>query len=117
MNNTRLVSFFLRIGLATVFLYAAIAGFLAPDAWVNFLPLWMRNVVDPRLLLAGFGIYEIVLSLALLADKGTKYAALLSAATMAAIVVQNYQAMDVVFRDVAIMFSAFALWALAKNQQ
>ena len=114
MNKERLVSFLLRVGLATVFLYAAFGAFLDPDSWVGFLPLWMRNLVPERLLLAGFSSYEIVLSLWLLSDKYIKYAAALSALTLAAVIVQNYQAMDIVFRDVAILFSALALYVLVK---
>ena len=45
-DEKRLASFFLRIGLATVFLYAGISAFLNPIAWIGFIPLWLRNIIS-----------------------------------------------------------------------
>ena len=113
MKNERLISFFLRLGLAIVFLYAAIASFLDPLAWIGFFPAWMRDIFDAKMLLSVFSVYEIGLALWLLSGKRTFYAAMFAAATMAGIILTNLAILDIVFRDIAIFFSACALVALS----
>lgn len=115
ITRERLVSFFLRIGLAAVFVYAAIGSFLDPDTWASFIPSFMGEMVPVKALLMAFSVYELVLAMLLLADRYVFAAAILSAATMAGIVLVNAPGMDVVFRDVAIMFMALALAALKSN--
>ncbi|NCN98637.1 hypothetical protein COU62_00290 [Candidatus Pacearchaeota archaeon CG10_big_fil_rev_8_21_14_0_10_35_219] len=108
-----LVSFFLRVGLALVFLYAAISSFLSPSSWIGFIPLFLRNLIDANLLLFAFSFYEIILGLWLLSNKTVFYASLLSALTILGIVISNLGALDIVFRDIAILFSAIALMILS----
>lgn len=104
-----LVSFFLRVSLATVFLYAAVASFLDPFSWVGFLPQWLRNVFPETILLPLFSIYEMIVALWLLSGKKILYSAVLSGVTLLAIIVTNIAALDIVFRDTAIFFSAVSL--------
>jgi hypothetical protein len=111
-----LVSLLLRSGLAVVFLYAAIASFIEPDAWIGYLPIVLRRIFPASLLLNGFSVLEILLSLWLLSGKKTVYAAGFSALMLLGIILANFGAMDIVFRDFAILFSAFALIALSYNQ-
>jgi len=108
-----LVSFFLRVGLALVFLYAAISSFLSPSSWIGFIPLFLRNLIDANLLLFAFSFYEIILGLWLLSNKTVFYASLLSALTILGIVISNLGALDIVFIDIAILFSAIALMILS----
>lgn len=108
-----LVSFLLRIGLASVFLYAAVAAFIEPDAWIGYLPIFLRHMFPANLLLAGFSAYQILLSFWLLSGKKALYAALLSALTLVGIIIANIGALDIVFRDFAILFAALALAALS----
>lgn len=115
ITQERLVSFLLRIGLATVFLYAAIASFMDPDTWASFFPLFMREMMPQKTLLFVFSIYELLLVLFLLLEKQVFYVAILSALTMFGIVAVNATGMDVVFRDIAIGFSALALAMLYKK--
>lgn len=112
-KKINLALFLLRVALATVFLYAAIASFLEPDSWIGYFPDWMREVIPAKILLAGFSIYELALALVLLSAKFTKYAAWLAALTLAAIVIQNYSQLDVIFRDLGLLFAALALAALS----
>jgi len=114
VSRQGLVSFFLRIGLAAVFLYAAVASFMDPDTWATFLPTFMGEMVPLKTLLFAFSAYELVLAAALLLDKYVFQVAVLSALTMIGILVTNAAGMDVLFRDVAIMFMALALAALKK---
>jgi len=96
-----------------VFLYAAISSFLSPSSWIGFIPLFLRNLIDANLLLFAFSFYEIILGLWLLSNKTVFYASLLSALTILGIVISNLGALDIVFRDIAILFSAIALMILS----
>ena len=113
-KNTALISFLLRVVFTTVFLYAAIASFLDPTAWVGFLPQWRRAIIPGSILLPLFSVYDIALSLWILSGKKVFYGALLAAATLLAIMVTNMGALDIIFRDIAIFFAALALAVLEK---
>jgi len=53
-----------------------------------------------------------------LSDKKTVYAALISALSIFTIIIFNPWALDIIFRDVAILFAAIALAILSyKNKQ
>jgi hypothetical protein len=60
---------------------------------------------------------ELVLALWLLSGWKTYYAALLSALSAAGIVVFNLGALDVVFRDVGLLFAAGALVVLSRGRE
>jgi hypothetical protein len=111
-----LASIFLRVGLAIVFLYAAIASFAEPDAWIGYFPIFLRKAFSAHLLLTGFSVAEIALSLWLLSGKKLFYSALCAAFLTVGIIVFNFGVMDVVFRDFAILFSALGLAALSYRQ-
>ncbi len=109
MSNVKLASFFLRIGLAIAFLYAALSSFLDPSAWIGFFPLWMQQNLPVTVLLFAFSLYEIILSLWLLSSWRVKEAAITAAVTLFLITAVNIQGLDIIFRDVAIMFAAVGL--------
>ncbi len=112
-----LVSFLLRTGLAVTFLYAAIASFIEPVAWIGFLPEWTRNLVPETLLLFGFSLYEMFLAFWLLSNKKPFEAAVLSSFTLLLIVLANITVLYIVFRDVAILFASLALVVLNFNKK
>lgn len=99
----------LRIGLAIIFLYAAISSFTNPQDWVGYLPSFATDMVDARLLLHVFSVYEMLLAIFLLAGVLTRYVALLCAATLAGIVAFNSSLFAITFRDIALIFAALAL--------
>jgi hypothetical protein len=109
MANGKIVSLLLRIGLSSVFIYAAVATTLHPDDWIWFFPVILRNLVPHPLLLTGFSIYEVVLSIWILIGWRLLYAATLAALTLLGIIVSNLAVIDIVFRDFAIFFMAAAL--------
>src|SRR5262245_19172312 len=76
----------LRIGLAIVFVYAAVASTLSPDDWVGFLPKFMTALIPGETLLKVFSVFELILAAWLLSGVYVRYAALLCAATLAGIV-------------------------------
>lgn len=103
-------SFFLvRLGVAVVFLYAAISSFLQPQLWSSFFPLWFQKNLPVTLLLYLFSLYEISLSLLILSGKKTKLAGILASLTLLSIIVVNLRDLDIIFRDIAIFFAALSL--------
>lgn len=112
MQNERLISFLLRVGIANAFLYAAIAAFLDPFSWVGFMPSWIDAVIPRSILLSLFSTYEIVLALWLLSGKQIFRAATLSSVTLFFIILFNISSLDILFRDVPIFFAGLALITL-----
>ena len=104
-----MVLWLLRGGLAFSFLYAAINSFLEPQNWVGFFPVWMLNLVGESILLGTFSVFEIILSAWLLSGKKGLYAAVVSAALLAGIVIMNLGALTLIFRDISLIASALAL--------
>lgn len=117
LNFKNPVSLLLRLGLAIVFLYASISAFLVPDEWVGYLPQFMRDVVPADILLPIFSVFELTLAVWLLSGLYVKYAALLVAATLAGIVVFNFELFAISFRDIALIFAAIALFFAEKNKE
>ncbi len=108
-------AFLLRIGLAITFVYAAVSGFLMPNDWVGFFPAWLTSFMPAYPMLWGFGVFEIVIALALIFDKYTYWAAHIYTLTMVGIVAFNPGALIVTFRDIGLAFAAAALATLAKR--
>jgi len=104
-----LVSFVLRVALAVPFLYAAIAATLQPEAWVGFMPYFLRNIFSESLLLGVHSLMNVVLALWLLSGWKTMYAAILSALGLLAIIVVNLGALDIIFRDIGLLLAAISL--------
>lgn len=117
MQNSKLGIFILRVGIASVFLYAAVASFLEPQNWIGYLPQFLRNLFPANILLVTFSIYEIILSLWLIWGQKAFYSAILSAATLTGIIIVNLGALDIVFRDIAILFASIALAVLKKDSK
>lgn len=113
-RNFKFAEFLLRAGLAVVFLYAAIVSILMPQNWVGFLPFWLREIIPAGILLLVFSGFEIILALWLISGFKTFLAALVAAATLFLIIAFNLSSslLDIIFRDIAILFSALALAAL-----
>lgn len=112
MKHYKLALFLLRLGIASVFLYAAIAAYLEPQNWIGYIPQFFRNLLPANTLLMFFGAYELILSLWLLWGKKVFWAALISVVTLLGIIVANVGVLDIVFRDIAIFFAALSLAVL-----
>ena len=109
MQNLKMVSFLLRVSIASVFLYAAIGATLQPQNWIWYIPQFARNIIPGDILLHGFSVYQLLLSLWILSGKKTFYAALLASVTFLGIIAVNIDVVDVLFRDFAIFFASLAL--------
>lgn len=113
LQHKQLPLWLLRIGLATMFLYAAIDSFIHPSDWVGFLPSFVIAMFDAELLLKIFSVFEIALAAWLLSGVYTRYAALLAAAMLIGITVSNFSLLAISFRDIGLACGALALAALA----
>jgi uncharacterized membrane protein YphA (DoxX/SURF4 family) len=103
----------LRLGLAFVFAYAGVSSLQQPLEWVGYLPSFMTQLIDAMLLIKLLAVYELLLAAWLLSARFTRYAALLSAATLAGILVANIGQLIITFRDVGLVLMALALAWLA----
>lgn len=116
-DREKLVSFSLRAGLSIVFFYAAVSAFLSPESWVGFIPLFIRKIIDPLIFLKIHSIGELILGLWLLSNKRIFYAAILCSLSMISIIVFNFGALDIVFRDIAILFMSISLALLSYKER
>ena len=112
LSPLTLSSLLLRVGLAFVFVFAAISLSLNPSEGMHFLPPFVSYFVSPSLFLTLFGVYEIILSVWLLSGKFSLYAGLIAATTLVVITGLNFSDFSVLFRNVAIVFAALALASL-----
>ena len=101
----------LRLGLALGFLYPAISGFLAPQNWIGFLPTFLAT----NEILFAFGVFEILLALWLLSGFRVDIAALVSGVVVLGVIVGNLSLLDVLFRDIPLVFASAALYVLSKS--
>ncbi|HWZ66093.1 MAG TPA: DoxX family membrane protein [Patescibacteria group bacterium] len=108
-TGQKFASLFLRVGLSVVFAYAAIDSLIHPSDWIGYLPHLPINIIDSDKLLKAVSVYQLVLVLWLLSGKLTRYAALLSALTLAGIIFSNLSLLAISFRDVGLLFAALAL--------
>ena len=113
INTQHLALFFLRMGIAYVFLYAAIAAFLNPLAWVGFFPVWLTTIFPGMVLLTLWSVYEIILALWLLSGWKPFFSGFTASVTLLLIIIPNLGALDIIFRDIAILCTALALMLLS----
>ena len=109
MENNKIVILLLRLSIASVFLYAAVAATLQPYNWVGFIPQIFYKIAPASTLLLGFSFYQLVLGVWILSGKKAFYSSLLAAATLLGIITANFGDIDILFRDFAIFFASLAL--------
>lgn len=116
-SRESLVSLFLRWGLALVFLYASISAFINPSAWVIFIPKFVTGIIPELIFLKIHSLVEIFLALWLLSNKKIFYASVISSLALLGIIIFNLTQLDIVFRDIAILFMAIALTILSYKKE
>lgn len=112
-NKKEVAVFFLRIGIAFVFLYAGVAAFLNPNDWVGFIPN-IGNFITKAILLQIHIFFNLILGVWLLSNKKIFYASIISGIAVFFIIILNIGAFDIIFRDVAILTGIIALGILSK---
>lgn len=108
-SNNKLASLLLRIGLASVLLYAAISSFITPSDWVGYLPHILTAHLSGKNLLHIFSVYEAALAIWLLSGMYVRYAACLAALTFSGIIATNLALLAITFRDITMVFASLAL--------
>lgn len=115
ISNINIACWLLRLGLAFVFLYAAVSSLRHPLEWVGYLPTFATKTIAAITLIKLVAIYELVLSVGLISGKFLRYSALLCAVTLALIVLLNPSQLLTTFRDIGLVFMAVALYFIAKS--
>ncbi len=105
----------LRLGIGLTLLYAAIQAFANPTSWVGFIPHWLGAIIDPQLFLKIHSFFELVLGIALVAGFRVRWAAMLAALDMLALLV-FYGVDDLTFRDMGLLMAALALFVLVRTR-
>ena len=116
-NKYLLISFLLRSGLAIVFLYAGVSAFLNPTAWIGFVPMWIRNIISENIFLPIHATLDVVIGIWLISGKKIFYASIVASLAILSILIFNIGALEILFRDVAILFMALALVALSYRKK
>jgi len=112
-NKYILISFLLRVGLAITFFYAGISSFLSSTNWIGFVPNFIGLIISKEIFLMIFSGYQIILGIGLLFDYKTFALSILSSATLFLILFVNIINLEILFRDIAILFMALALISLS----
>jgi hypothetical protein len=108
------VSLTLRLGLAFVFIYTSISAILNPIAWIGFMPQFLGEMKETFLIVHDIGL--ILLGVWLVSNKKVYYASVISAIFLLAVVVFNWGAMDIIYRDIGLFLMAVALAFLSKKK-
>lgn len=118
MQNAKLPMIFLRVGLAFVFIYAAVAMSFSPSKYVFYFPDFIRQLSpSDSLLIHSFSVFEILLSAWLLSGIQVFFSAYISALVLIGIVVFNLDEFNILFRNVAIIMGALSLMTLSYREK
>jgi uncharacterized membrane protein YphA (DoxX/SURF4 family) len=109
-RNINMPQLLIRAGLAIVFLYAGVSSLQHPLEWLGYVPGFLTKFASAGLILKGMAAYELALGVWLLSGKFVRYAAALSALTLAGIIVSNTGQFIITFRDIGLLFAAAALF-------
>jgi uncharacterized membrane protein YphA (DoxX/SURF4 family) len=107
--NPALASLVIRVGLATVFVYAAIDAFREPDAWISYIPSFGNKFIAAKTALDTISVFQIVLAAWLLTGRYLKYSAAITAALLIGIMVFNPHTFLITFRDIGLVAATVAL--------
>lgn len=108
-NQQKIAWLIVRLGVAFCFIYAAVAGYLDPESWIGWFPKFMRDMIPELILLKIWGVYEFITGVWILSGKKIFIPSVLASLSLAGLILANFSAMDVIFRDVTILFSTIAL--------
>ncbi len=113
MNNnpeeTKIVWFLLRFGVAFTFLFASISAFVNPDPWLSYFPSFMRDMVPDSLLLFSWGIGEQIIGLWLLSGYRIFIPSVAASGLLLGIFIFDFHSLNITFRNVSILSTSIAL--------
>lgn len=102
--------------MAFVFLYAAVSALFDPSGSTQYMPRSLPGWLH-RYCLPTFSVYEVLLVIGLLSGRHLFAVSMLSAMTVAAVVVVNPESFEVLFRNVAISCAALSLAVHAREME
>ena len=106
----KIAEYCLRIGLPFAFLYPPYSAIMEPESWIGFFPQFIRDIVgNETALLHGFGIIEVVIALWILFGRNIFIPSAIAAVMLLSIVLFNWGAMEILFRDLSIFAMALSL--------
>ncbi len=111
-NKTRTINradLILRVGVAFVFLYPAIAGMINPTEWIGYFPKFMRGIIPDSFLLGGFEGVEVVIALWILSGKKIFWPSVVATLMLVSIVVFNGSNFEELFRDIGLAAATLSL--------
>ena len=109
MHHQKIVLLLLRLSIASVFLYAAMAASLQPDNWIGYLPVFVASLMPLSLALLLFSLFQAGLAIWLLTGWKNIWSASIASVTLLGIIAANIADLNILFRDFAIFFAALAL--------
>lgn len=115
VDKLPLISFLFRASIASAYLYAGLGSLLDPNSWIGFLPSFIRNSGYGLTALTIFSIIEVILSIWIISGKKAYLSSALSSLMMFLIIVFNLELLDIVFRDIPILFASMGLMVMYKN--
>ncbi|MEX0933893.1 MAG: hypothetical protein WD003_01355 [Candidatus Paceibacterota bacterium] len=116
MGTTRdTIVLILRVALAFAFLYPALAGFISPQDWVGYFPLFLLDTFPEMTLLVVFEVFEILLALWILSGWKPILANSIAAISLLLIVAFNLPQIAILFRDIPLIGIALVLILLERN--
>ncbi len=115
MNKLPLISFLFRTSIASAYLYAGLGSLLDPNSWIGFLPSFINNSTSGATFLTIFSIAEVILGIWIISGKKPYLSSAFSTAIMFLIIAFNLELLDIVFRDIPILFASIGLMVLHKN--
>lgn len=104
-----LMSLSLRTGLAVVFFYAAISSLINSQNWTVFIPDNIEFILPKAIFLIIFSIYQFLLGILLLLNYKIFKTSILTSITLFMIILPNLLILDIIFRDIAILFMSITL--------
>ncbi len=107
----------LRCGVAFAFIYPAVSAVFDPFSWIGYFPQFMLGIVPDAVLLHAFGFSEILIGIWILLGWRILIPSLLASLYLTLIVILNFNQMDVIFRDISILFMSLALVVIALRKE
>jgi uncharacterized membrane protein YoaK (UPF0700 family) len=120
VGRSALIYLMLRIGVAFVFIYPAIAALTSPIEWVGYLPDFILSApVNEFVVLHIVGAIEVIIALWILSGRQIFIPSVAGSVILFGIVVLNLSQFEVIFRDVGLlaMTGALAVWSYDKEHK
>ena len=116
MEKQKFATLILRIGLAFSLVFAGVSALITSSDWIGYYPEFVRNFSFSEVLVMISSVGEIFIGLWILSGWKVFLPSVATALFMASIVIFNFGAFLIVFRDVTIGFAAVALAILNREK-